>query len=95
VRFCTGYREPAGPATIEALERHRRGPAPLPTAESTPRVLAAFVAEHARNGGTSLYYLHFSAEEGPISQSRTMVTQVAATPDRWLAEGAPTFVSRS
>ena len=87
------------PATIEALERHRRGPAPLPTAESTPRVLAAFVAEHARNAGTSLYYLHFSAEEGPISQvdtpRRTTVPQVAATPDSWLVEGVPTFVGRS
>jgi hypothetical protein len=87
------------PVTIEALERHRRGPAPRPTAESTPRVLAAFVAEHARNAGTSLYYLHFSAEDGSISQMdtprRTTVAQVAAAPDRWLAEEAPTFVSRS
>jgi hypothetical protein len=87
------------PVTIEALERHRRGPAPLTTAESTPRVLAAFVAEHARNAGTSLYYLHFSAGEESISPMdtprRTTVTQVAATPDRWLAEGVPTFLSRS
>jgi hypothetical protein len=62
-------------------------------------VLAAFVAEHARNAGTSLYYLHFSAEDGSISQMdtprRTTVAQVAAAPDRWLAEETPTFVSRS
>ena len=86
------------PATIEALERHRRRPASLPTTESTPRVLAAFVAEHARNAGTSLYYLHFSAEEGAISQvdtpRRTTVTQVVATPDSWLVEAAPVLVSR-
>jgi hypothetical protein len=87
------------PVTIQALERHRRGPAPLPTAEGTQRALAAFVAEHARNAGTSLYYLHFSAEQEPLSQvgppRRTTVTRVAATPESWLIEGAPTFVSRS
>jgi hypothetical protein len=84
---------------IEAFERHRRGPTPLSDAESTPRVLAAFVAEHARNAGTSLYYLRFSADEGPVfrvdTPRRTTVTQVIATPDRWLLEGVPTFVSRS
>jgi hypothetical protein len=87
------------PVMIEALERHRRGPPPFPVVESTQRAVAAFVAEHARNAGTSLYYLHFSAEEEPLSQvgppRRTTVTQVAATPDGWLIEGAPTFVSRS
>jgi hypothetical protein len=85
--------------TIEALERHRRGPPPFPAVDSMPRAVAAFVAEHARNAGTSLYYLHFSAEEESIFQMdtprRTTVTQVAATPDRWLAEGVPTFLSRS
>jgi hypothetical protein len=87
------------PVTIAALERHRRGAAPLPAAESTPRAVAAFVAEHARNAGTSLYYLHFAAEEGSISPvdtpQRTTVTQVAATPNSWLVEGVPTFVGRS
>jgi hypothetical protein len=87
------------PVMIEAFERHRRGPTPLSDAESTPRVLAAFVAEHARNAGTSLYYLRFSADEGPVfrvdTPRRTTVTQVIATPDRWLLEGVPTFVSRS
>jgi hypothetical protein len=85
--------------TIEALERHRRGPAPLPTAENTQRAVAAFVAEHARNAGTSLYYLHFSAEEEPLSQvgtaRRITVPQVVAASDSWLIEGTPTFVSRS
>ncbi len=84
--------------TIGALERHRRGLLPLPTAQSAQRAVAAFVAEHARNAGTSLYYLHFSAEEEPLSQvstaRRTTVTQVAATPDSWLIEGSPIFVSR-
>jgi hypothetical protein len=86
------------PVMIEAFERHRRGLAPLADSESTPRVLAAFIAEHARNAGTSLYYLHFSAEGEPISQvdtpRRTTVTQVVATPDSWLAEGMPTLVAR-
>jgi hypothetical protein len=85
--------------TIEALERHRRGPPPFPTVDSIPRAVAAFVAEHARNAGTSLYYLHFSAEEEPLSQvgpaRRITVPQVVAAPDSWLSEGTPTFVSRS
>ena len=85
--------------TIEALERHRRVLAPPATAESSQRAVAAFVAEHARNAGTSLYYLHFSAEEEPLSQvgppRRTTVPQVAATPGSWLVEEAPIFVSRS
>jgi hypothetical protein len=87
------------PVMIEAFERHRRGLVPLLDAESTPRVLAAFVAEHARNAGTSLYYLRFSAEEGSIPQvaatRRTTVPQVAATPGSWLVEETPIFVSRS
>jgi hypothetical protein len=87
------------PVTIEALERHRRGPAPVPAGESAPRAVAAFVAEHARNAGTSLYYLHFSAEEESLSQvatpRRTTVAQVVAAPDSWLVEGTPIFVSRS
>ena len=87
------------PVTIAALERHRRGLAPPSTAESIQRAVAAFVAEHARNAGTSLYYLHFSAEEEALSQvgppRRITVTQVAAAPDSWLIEGTPTFVSRT
>jgi hypothetical protein len=87
------------PVTIEALERHRRGLAPASTTESLQRAVAAFVAEHARNAGTSLYYLHFSAEEEPLSQvgtaRRITVPQVVAAPDSWVSEGTPTFVSRS
>jgi hypothetical protein len=83
---------------IGAFERHRRGPAPPSDSESMPRVLAGFIAEHARNAGASLYYLHFSPEGGPIPRvdtpRRTTVTQVLATRDSWLVEGAPTFVGR-
>jgi hypothetical protein len=87
------------PVMIVAFERHRRGPVPSSDSESTPRVLAAFIAEHARNAGTSLYYLHFSAKGEPLSQmltaERTTVTHVIAAPENWLVERAPTFVSRS
>ena len=87
------------PVTIEALERHRRGLVLPSTAESLQHAVAAFVAEHARNAGTSLYFLHFSAEEEPLSQlgtpRRTTVPQVVATPDNWLTEETPTFVSRT
>jgi hypothetical protein len=84
---------------IGALERHRRGQNVLPAAESTPGALAGFVGEHARNAGTSLYYLQFSAEGGPIPAMPTLrcttVPQVVATPDSWLVEGTPILVSRS
>ena len=86
-------------AVITALERHRRGVSSLADSDAAPHLLAAFVVEHARNAGTSLYYLGFSAEDEPLRQvttpERGTVTQVAAKPDSWLAEGCPQFVSRS
>jgi hypothetical protein len=86
------------PVVIASLDRHRVRP-PQPGTGSMPDGLAAFVSEHARNAGTSLYYLQFCAErEQPIHRPpppvRTSVAQVRAAPASWLAEGIPTFVTR-
>ena len=83
---------------IQALERHRQGSqANLPT-DSWPEAMSRFVGEHARNAGTCLYHLQFSPEAGPLSSlgevRRITVGRVAADPNGWLLEGAPTFVSR-
>jgi GNAT superfamily N-acetyltransferase len=86
-------------AVIAALERHRDRRDARPTTENESRVLAEFVSEHARNAGPSLYYLHFSAPTGALSQlgspRRLRVDQVVSSPQTWLTEGAPTLVSRS
>ena len=83
---------------ITALERHRRSPAPTGTPGSA-RVLASFVAEHARNAGLSLYFLDFSAENermppwpdaGSVS---TTAADVRAHPESWLPEQTPVLVS--
>jgi len=83
---------------IQALERHRQGLAPTPSADSWPAAMSRFIAEHARNAGTCLYYLQFSPEAGPLTRlgevRRITVAQVTVDPHGWLLEGAPTFVSR-
>jgi hypothetical protein len=85
---------------IQALDRHRRGPLPRTAPTSGwPEALAAFVIEHARNAGPTLYLLeftHHSARVGthqlaaPVTRS---VAEVRQHPDRWLVEGTPTIVS--
>jgi hypothetical protein len=83
---------------ITALERHRRGAGTRAPADGWPRAFARLVAEHARNAGPSLYYLHFSPDSGPLAslgQLRDVtVGTVLADPEGWLQEGVPTLVSR-
>jgi hypothetical protein len=83
---------------IAGLERHRRGaqiPAPL---GGWPRALAAFVAEHARNAGETLYLLRFTLTEDstPVRTAARRMTaaDVVARPDDWLTEHAPVIVGR-
>lgn len=87
----------ARPLVIQALEQHRQGQSPTP-AHSRPEALSRFVAEHARNAGSCLYYLQFSPQPGHISSMgqvrRLSVAQVMADPNGWLLEGEPTLVSR-
>ena len=92
----------AGPAVsrdalIAALERHRRGAAVAPPVGGWSRALAAFVAEHARNAGDTLYLLRFSAppDVPPLPPVRSVrVPDIAARPERWLEELVPTLVRR-
>lgn len=82
---------------IQALETHRRALARRPQpAGHWPRAIAAFVAEHARNAGPTLYYLHFShdglLQAAPGEQAALRTAQVRAAPGTWLAEDIPTLV---
>ena len=83
---------------ITALERHRRGAGLRTPAGGWPKALAAFVAEHARNAGPTLYHLTFSPADdalGPVGSVRDIsVGKVLAEPEAWLVEGSPALVSR-
>jgi hypothetical protein len=85
-------------AVIEALERHRRGgQAPLRTLAERASVLAAFVAEHARNAGPSVYDLSFGVEPPhtpPSSVMQLPVAVVRAAREPWLVEGRAVLVTR-
>lgn len=95
-RRAGGGRDPL----LAAIERHRRGAGIAAPVEGWPRALAAFVIEHARNAGPTLYLLRFvtdAAAEPPLADSpaRTIrVADVRASPDRWLEEGVPLIVLR-
>jgi hypothetical protein len=85
-------------ALIAALERHRRGASVPAPPGGWPRALAAFVAEHARNAGDTLFLLRFSAPSdqppggGPVRTLR--VGDVSARPAGWLEELVPVMVRR-
>ena len=84
---------------VAELERHRRRGTPPPR-EGWPRVLVAFVAEHARNAGPTLYELRFgraSDATSPPDLTRAAslsLDRVQRDPERWLEEGRPITVSR-
>jgi hypothetical protein len=78
---------------IRALEAHRRaGERPRRPPGHWPQAVARFVAEHARNAGPTLYYLHF-AHDGtlralpPGEPVGVSPVQVVAEPATWLPEG--------
>jgi len=84
---------------IRALELHRRAlERRAQPAGHWPRAFAAFVAEHARNAGPTLYYLHFShdgllgAPGSALQRART--AEVRAAPGAWLPEDTPILVVR-
>jgi hypothetical protein len=83
---------------IAGLDRHRRGTRVAPPPEGWPRALAAFVAEHARNAGDTLYLLRFAlpaAADPAISPSRRLrAADVVARPEEWLVEHVPVLVGR-
>jgi hypothetical protein len=85
--------------TIAALERHRRGAKEPRSPEVWRRTFAAFVAEHARNAGPTLYFRHVSPDglgalPPPRGTVRVTVPEVLAAPGEWLKENQATMVVR-
>ena len=88
-------------AIIRALENHRsrqEHPAAIGEREPWPAMLSRFVAEHARNAGPSLYFLHFS-HDGTLGEiaakvaNRTLrVAEIRERAGTWLEEEEPTVV---
>ncbi len=81
---------------IRRLERHRRRPAQAPSAPWPPQ-LAAFVAEHARNAGATLYLLQFGDGPSPVAAPvpvTVSLTSVRSGAGDWLQEGQPVRVVR-
>jgi hypothetical protein len=93
------YRHAGGPraSLLAAIERHRLGASVTPPSGGWPRALAAFVAEHARNAGETLYLLRFSAPHVPPPADRPLrrirAAAVVERPDTWLDEHAPVLVA--
>jgi hypothetical protein len=85
-------------AVIAAIDRHRRGAEVPPPAGGWPRALAAFVAEHARNAGETLYLLRFTVPapraSAHLPARRLRAADVIARPESWLDEHAPVMVGR-
>lgn len=87
------------PETITALERHRRGRERRHRALAHwQSALADFVAEHARNAGESLYFLHFTPtgtlEKMPATEpARVTAVQVRERPAAWLPSEQPVLVT--
>jgi hypothetical protein len=82
---------------IAALDGHRRGSRRFDSAADARAALAAFVAEHARNAGPTLYLLRFGLEPpdppAPLRPPQRMrLAEVLADPDGWLIEDRPTLV---
>lgn len=84
---------------IGSLERHRqRARAATAPEGGWPKAFAAFVIEHARNAGPTLYLLEFAAGDlgNRLSTAATSMTcplsEVRIHPGLWLTEGKPTVV---
>ena len=84
---------------VRELERHRgsRPEHPEP-AGGWRTALAAFVAEHARNAGPTLFRLTFHpaphAAQTDSTPLRRTVTEIRAHPEGWLEEGRTILVLR-
>jgi hypothetical protein len=96
---------------IRELERHRRPVSGIVEPTGGWRAaLAAFVAEHARNAGPTVYHLSFHPIESPASSGRPpprarsgqyeyqllvrTLAEVRSNPEGWLEEGSAIVVSR-
>jgi len=84
---------------VRELERHRRRP---PEIQEPPggwrAALAAFVAEHGRNAGPTLFRLTFHPATRDANIDRTplrrTVPEIHAQPEGWLEEGRTVLVLR-
>jgi hypothetical protein len=79
---------------IEALDRHRRSSA---VEQPAPGALTRFVAEHARNAGTSAWLLGFAPDDAaPPAGAPAVARSVEETRSDadWLVEGAVVHVVR-
>ena len=84
-------------ARIRSLERHRRVGPEVRTPAEWAAELAAFVAEHARNAGPTLFYREVSAgglREIGARPVPVTLAHVLDRPEAWLAEGQPVVVAR-
>jgi hypothetical protein len=86
---------------IQALEIHRRAlERRAEPAGHWPKAFAGFVAEHARNAGPTLYYLHFSHDgllgsPPPADPPARITTATArANPGAWLPEDTAIIIER-
>jgi hypothetical protein len=84
---------------VRELETHRRAvPAVQEPVGGWRAALAAFVAEHARNAGPTLFRLTFHPAPGEARAAppplRRTIAEIRAQPERWLEEGRPILVLR-
>jgi hypothetical protein len=86
---------------IRALDNHRRALEKRQRPEGYwPQAVAAFVVEHARNAGLTLYYLHFSHDGKLAIGPRALpivtlpVSTVRDNPGTWLPEERAVMVAR-
>ncbi len=78
-------------------DRHRRAPLVRHSPDAWRTVMAAFVAEHLRNAGPTLFLHQFSGDGHvhPASEAvEVELSKVRRSPAGWLAEGVPTIVVR-
>lgn len=85
-------------AILAATDRHRRPPARDRAPEAWQQDIAAFVAEHLRNAGPTLYLHQFSGD-GHVHQPADdavefALEKVRRNPVNWLPEGTPVIVVR-
>src|SRR5690242_2067173 len=89
-------------AVLDAIARHRRGADVPPPKGGWSQALAAFIVEHARNAGETLYLLRFAAgaaDRGDLVPATGIPIRhltakaVVARPDQWLEEGTAVLVA--
>ncbi len=78
---------------LTAVARHRAGQALRAAATAPPGALGAFIVEHARNAGASVYFLHPPGGDrlGGSPVPRALPTPTV-TPLMWLVPGSPVKV---